>query len=82
MVDDAQGLERIQRTVHHIEHFPGTCDGQPAELDERTDQTEPLDVLLAVLDRRRVQRAPLGKQPFPPVVLDGRHRHPGPATEL
>jgi hypothetical protein len=82
MVDDAQGLERIQRTVDGIEDFTGTRDGQSAELDEGTDQTEPLDVLLAVLDRCRVQRAPLRKQPFPSVVLDGRHRHPGPATEL
>jgi hypothetical protein len=47
VVDDAQGLEGVQRAVDGFEHLTGAGDGEPAELDEGADQTEPLDVLLA-----------------------------------
>jgi hypothetical protein len=41
VVEDAQGLKRVQRrTGDGFEHFTGAGDGQPAELDEGTDQTE------------------------------------------
>jgi hypothetical protein len=62
-MDDAQGLERVQWTVDGFEHLTGAGDGQPPELDEGTDQTEPLDVLLVVLDRGRFSARPSGSSP-------------------
>ncbi len=88
-----QRCDPLRRRAEHLEHrlrgvvggFQDLPDGgerEAAHLQQDPDQAEAPLMAGAVLRLVGAGQLPGGQQPFPYVVLDRRHRHPGPATQF